>query len=78
MGQLGVGAAGAQAGGAVGAANAMAGGMQGIGNAGYLASLMKPGGFGGIGGYGGSGISANDMSSLSNQATGNLIGGYPL
>ena len=44
MGQLGVGAAGAQAGGAVGAANAMAGGMQGIGNAGYLASLMKPGG----------------------------------
>jgi len=44
MGQLGVGAAGAQAGGAVGAANAMAGGLQGIGNAGYLASLMKPGG----------------------------------
>ena len=34
----------AQAGGAVGAANAMAGGLQGIGNAGYLASLMKPGG----------------------------------
>lgn len=78
MGQLGVGAAGAQAGGAVGAANAMAGGLQGIGNAGYLASLMKPGGFGGIGGYGGSGISASDMSGLSNQATGNLIGGYPL
>jgi len=44
IGQLGVGAAGAQAGGAVGAANAMAGGLQGIGNAGYLASLMKPGG----------------------------------
>ena len=78
MGQLGVGAAGAQAGGAVGAANAMAGGLQGIGNAGYLASLIKPGGFGGIGGYGGSGISASDMSGLSNQATGNLIGGYPL
>lgn len=78
MGQLGVGAAGAQAGGAVGAANAMAGGLQGIGNAGYLASLMKPGGFGGIGGYGGSGISASDMSGLSNQATGNLIGGFPL
>jgi len=75
MGQLGVGAAGAQAGGAVGAANAMAGGLQGIGNAGYLASLMKPGGFGG---YGGSGISASDMSGLSNQATSNLIGGFPL
>jgi hypothetical protein len=78
MGQLGVGAAGAQAGGAVGAANAMAGGLQGIGNAGYLASLMKPGGYGGIGGYGGSGISGGDMSNLSNQATGNLIGGFPL
>ena len=75
MGQLNVGAAGAQAGGAVGAANAMAGGLQGIGNAGYLASLMRPSGYGG---YGGSGISSSDMSNLSNQATSNLIGGYPL
>jgi len=70
MGQLGVGAAGAQAGGAVGAANAMAGGLQGIGNAGYLASLMNPqggagvvpntyqygGGFGSVPGGGGAGM----------------------
>jgi len=66
IGQLNVGAAGAQAGGAVGAANAMAGGMQGIGNAGYLASLMKPQGGGGMPtGYQYSGTPSYEMPPVS-------------